>query len=130
MCAFGTLRIYLNFGCKPKYNFGDSQNITLTKSKYNLHCKLNCEAMIAKREKTVGKRRFFCYRIVFGLSKLHKFRLAVHVSGETFKADFFHCRRDFVVIISDAVCAVCVAAERNFPSAEFVVSFQDVDVGD
>lgn len=59
MCASGTLRIYLNFGCKPKYNFGDSQNITLTKSKYNLHCKLNCEAMIAKREKTVGKRRFF-----------------------------------------------------------------------
>lgn len=129
MCASGTLRIYLNFGCKPKYNFGDSQNITLTKSKYNLHCKLNCEAMIAKREKTVGKRRFF-HHIVFGLLKLHKLRLAVHVSGETFKADFFHCRRDFVVIISDAVGAVCVAAERNFPSAEFVVSFQDVDVGD
>ena len=129
MCASGTLRIYLNFGCKPKYNFGDSQNITLTKSKYDLRSKLNCEAMTAKREKTVGKRRFW-HRIVFGLSKLHKFRLAVHVSGETFKADFFHCRRDLVVIISDAVRAVGVAAERNFSSAEFVVSFQDVDVGD
>ena len=70
------------------------------------------------------------HRIVFGLSKLHKFRLAVHVSGETLKADFFHCRRDFVVVVSDAVGAVCVAAERDFPSAEFVVSFQDVDVGD
>lgn len=33
MCAVGTLRINLNFGYKPKYNFGDSQNITLTKSK-------------------------------------------------------------------------------------------------
>lgn len=41
MCACGTLRIYLNFGCKPKYNFGDSQNITLTKSKYNLRSKLS-----------------------------------------------------------------------------------------
>lgn len=71
----------------------------------------------------------FTVGIVFGLLKLHKFRLAVHVSGETFKADFFHCRRNFVVIVSDAVGAVCVAAERNFPSAEFVVSFQDVDVG-
>ena len=83
------------------------------------------EARKNRRKATV-----FCYRIVFGLLKLHKFRLAVHVSGETFKADFFHCRRNFVVIVSDAVCEVCVAAERNFPSAEFVVSFQDVDVGD
>ena len=33
MCAVGTLRINLNFGYKPKYNFGDSQNITLTQSK-------------------------------------------------------------------------------------------------
>ena len=29
----GKLRIYLNFGYKPKDNFGDSQNIALTKSK-------------------------------------------------------------------------------------------------
>ena len=33
VCAVGKLRIYLNFGYKPKYNSGDSQNITLTKSK-------------------------------------------------------------------------------------------------
>ena len=32
---------YRNFGWKPKYNFGDSQNITLTKSKYNLRSKYN-----------------------------------------------------------------------------------------
>jgi hypothetical protein len=32
---------YRNFGWKPKYNFGYSQNITLTKSKYNLRSKYN-----------------------------------------------------------------------------------------
>ncbi len=41
ICPMGKLRIYLYFGCKPKYNFGDSQNITLTKSKYNLCSKYN-----------------------------------------------------------------------------------------
>ncbi len=35
ICPLGKLRIYLYFGYKPKYNFGVSQNITLTKSKYN-----------------------------------------------------------------------------------------------
>ena len=35
---------YRNFGWKPKYNFGDSQNITLTKSKYNLRSKYNLQS--------------------------------------------------------------------------------------
>lgn len=49
ICLYGKLRIYLNFGWKPKYNFGDSQNITLTKSKYNLRSKYNRTSEPARR---------------------------------------------------------------------------------
>ena len=49
ICLYGKLRIYLNFGWKPKYNFGDSQNITLTKTKYNLRSKYNRTSEPARR---------------------------------------------------------------------------------
>ena len=53
MCACGTLRIYLSFGDSQNITSAVSRNITLTKSKYNLHCKYNLRSKLSQRKRLV-----------------------------------------------------------------------------
>ena len=41
ICPAGKLRIYLNFGCKPKYNFDEVKISLWRKPKYHLRSKFN-----------------------------------------------------------------------------------------
>ena len=70
VCAVGKLRIYLNFGYKPKYNSGDSQNITFIKSKYNLRSKYNrLRQMWFSTLKTAYFQRIYFLFFLFKISK-------------------------------------------------------------
>ena len=62
ICPFGKLRIYLNFGFKPKYNFDEVKISLWQKPKYHLRSKYNRPPVAAESLLKWGPRGILCTR--------------------------------------------------------------------